>query len=262
MQKDRPALILARKHDGHVLEAPPGYSLGGRWNYYFSHLLNCPYDCRYCFLQGMYRSAHYVLFVNFEAYERAIDRVLERHYGDEVYFFSGYDGDSLAFDGVSGFCAAFLPFFAERPRAQLELRSKSARIAPLLGRRAMENCVVAMSFTPRQAWERWERGVPRIERRLEALVRLGRAGWPLGLRFDPLLWWPDCLEAYDGLFEQLFARLDERGRMIGYREELEQELVGHCARRLGDRLAPERLFVCPTGEAAAAGRAAASGRTG
>lgn len=36
----------------------PAYGLGGDKNFYFSHMLNCIYDCRYCFLQGMFRSAH------------------------------------------------------------------------------------------------------------------------------------------------------------------------------------------------------------
>ncbi len=66
LQKKQPALILAHKHKNHVLDAPDGYGIGGRRNYYFSHMLNCVYDCRYCFLQGMYRSANYVIFVNYE----------------------------------------------------------------------------------------------------------------------------------------------------------------------------------------------------
>lgn len=297
LQKARPALILARKHDRHVLEAPGGYAVGGGRNYYFSHLLNCPYDCRYCFLQGMYRSAHYVLFVNYGAFGRAIDGVLDRHAGEEVYFFSGYDGDSLAFEGVSGFCAEFLPFFAERPHARLELRTKSTRIVPLVSRAVVPNAIVAMSFTPRVASERWELGVPSLKRRLDALARLGGRGWPLGLRFDPLLWWPGCLEHYDGLFESVLDRLDEswihsvslgafrlprpffrrllaeypdepllaaplteHERMVGYRPDLEEELVAYCSEWLERRLGPERLFPCSFQQgsgAAAAGSAEA-----
>ena len=37
---------------------------------------NCIYDCRYCFLQGMYRSAHYVVFINYEDYQWAIEERL------------------------------------------------------------------------------------------------------------------------------------------------------------------------------------------
>ena len=47
LQKKQPALILARRHGRRVLEAPAGYGVGHTRNYYFSHMLNCPYDCRY-----------------------------------------------------------------------------------------------------------------------------------------------------------------------------------------------------------------------
>ena len=76
LQKRKPALILARKHDRRVLETPAGYGIGGTDNYYFSHMLNCLYDCRYCFLQGMYRSAHHVLYVNYEDFGTDINAIL------------------------------------------------------------------------------------------------------------------------------------------------------------------------------------------
>ena len=49
-----------------VLEVPDNYGIGAKYNYYFSHKLNCVYDCRYWFLQGLFQSAHYVLFINYE----------------------------------------------------------------------------------------------------------------------------------------------------------------------------------------------------
>ena len=54
IQKSSPGLILAKKYKGHALAAPAGYGLDGNLHYYFSHMLNCVYDCRYCFLQGMF----------------------------------------------------------------------------------------------------------------------------------------------------------------------------------------------------------------
>jgi spore photoproduct lyase len=73
LQKKAPALILAKKYGNKVLEAPAGYGYNQAKSYYFSHMLNCVYDCRYCFLQGMYSSANYVLFVNYEDFESAIE---------------------------------------------------------------------------------------------------------------------------------------------------------------------------------------------
>ena len=65
LQKIQPSLIIASKTGERVLSAPEGYGIGGKHNYYFSHMLNCIYDCRYCFLQGLYSSANFVLFINY-----------------------------------------------------------------------------------------------------------------------------------------------------------------------------------------------------
>ncbi len=66
IQKELPSLILAYKKKNFIHKAPEKFTIGFKNNYYFSHLLNCPYDCKYCFLQGMFNSANYVLFVNYE----------------------------------------------------------------------------------------------------------------------------------------------------------------------------------------------------
>lgn len=208
LQKRRPALILARKHEQRVLPAPAGYGIGGRNNYYFSHMLNCLYDCRYCFLQGMYRSAHHVLFVNYEDFEADMADVLDQHAGEPVWFFSGYDCDSLALEPVSGFAAHFLPFFERHPDAFLELRTKSTQVRSLLDRAPLPNVVAAFSFTPEAAAEQWEHRTPNIDRRLQAAARLQQAGWPIGLRFDPLLQMPGFEAHHEALFRQVFAVLD------------------------------------------------------
>ena len=77
LQKKKPALILAKQTGKLVHPIPPSYGVGGKKNFYFSHLLNCLYDCRYCFLQGMFPSAHYLLFVNFDHFEHEILRISE-----------------------------------------------------------------------------------------------------------------------------------------------------------------------------------------
>ncbi len=216
LQKENPALILARKHGRKVLPAPGGYGFEAAGSHYFSHMLNCIYDCRYCFLQGMYRSAHCVLFVNYEDFAAAVEQTLadttlpgEAAPGAGQVFYSGYDCDSLAFEPLSGFAEYFVPWFAARPRAVLELRTKSTQIGGLLKRDPISNCIVAMSFTTPAAAARWEHGVPAIEKRLAALGRLQDAGWPVAIRFEPLM--PDTNpDACGELFELVFSRLDSR----------------------------------------------------
>jgi spore photoproduct lyase len=284
LQKRLPSLVLAGKFAGHVLEAPPGYGFGGRHSYYFSHLLNCLYDCRYCFLQGMYRSAHYVLFVNYEDFEREIDRCRQRHDGEPVWFFSGYDCDSLALEPLTRFAERFLDFFAARPDAWLELRTKSTQTRCLHERQPLENVVVAFSFTPEEVSSRLEKRVPPLARRIDTAAALARRGWQIGLRFDPVIAFDGWRRAYDRLFATLVERIprerlhsvslgafrmpvdffrriermfpdealyagpfETRSGVHGYRAALERELLDHCRGRLADLVPAERLFECDVG---------------
>ncbi|MGH8498720.1 MAG: radical SAM protein [Methylococcales bacterium] len=281
VQKTQPSLILAEKFKNFVLPAPVGYGIGSRSNYYFSHMLNCLYDCRYCFLQGMYRSAHYVVFVNFEDFQDEIRKIAARNEANETHFFSGYDCDSLAMDPVTGFADTFLDFFHQLPGACLELRTKSTQIRSLLAREALPNCIVAFSFTPREVSKALEHKVPSVERRIEALSRLGHNGWRLGLRFDPMIYEQNYQSNYRMLFESIFAAIDEQmlhsvsfgsfrlpnpffskmkrlypeeklfaspldlnANMLTYPSSLEHEMLHFCQETLLDYVPQRKLFPC------------------
>lgn len=206
-QKLRPSLILAGKAGRFVLPAPAGYGVGGARHYYFSHMLNCLYDCRYCFLQGMYRSAHYVLFVNFEAFAEEIDLMSAQSDG-ETWFFSGYDCDSLALEPVTGFVSFMLERFPEHSKTFLELRTKSTQIRPLLGVAPRSNWVVAFSLSPDSVARALEHKAPSPVRRVAAMRRLQQAGWSVGLRIDPMVMYDGWESDYREFARWVFAQLD------------------------------------------------------
>lgn len=207
IQKQKPALILAEKKNNRVLKAPEGFGIGGKQNYYFSHMLNCLYDCRYCFLQGMYPSANYVLFVNYNEFMNDIAEVASQH-DKPAYFFSGYDCDSLAFEPVSRFLETFLPFFEKQPNAILELRTKSTNVKTLLEHKSFDNCVVAFSFTPDEISKQVEHKVPSLEKRIDAMRKLADKGWKIGLRFDPIIYAPNYQELYQRLVNAIFQTIN------------------------------------------------------
>jgi len=207
LQKANPALILARKHGRAVLPAPAGYGFDDNQSFYFSHMLNCVYDCRYCFLQGKYRSANYVFFVNYEDFAEEIRQTANASRRKTV-FYSGYDCDSLALEPVSLFNDYFVPLFAEIPTATLEIRTKSTQIRSLLAQKPISNCVIAMSFSEVKAAQKWEHKVPSLNKRLDALQKLQQQGWPVALRFEPIIWQPEVVASYAALFAQVFDKLD------------------------------------------------------
>jgi DNA repair photolyase len=281
LQKQQPALILAHKHQKFVLPAPAGYGIGGQRNYYFSHMLNCLYDCRYCFLQGMYQSANYVLFVNYEDFQQQIRDICQETPNEAIHFFSGYDCDSLAFEPVTGFAESFLPLFAELPNAWLELRSKSTQIRGLLARPVLPQCVVAFSLSPDSVADKVEAKAPSVAKRIEAAVKLQRQGWPIGLRFDPLIYQHNYRQHYRELFEQVFTVIDAEALhsvslgvfrlpehffkkmhkmypderlfasplqstsgLLSYRSELEQAMMADCTEMLLQYIPETRFFPC------------------
>ncbi|MEE3234115.1 MAG: DNA photolyase [Candidatus Latescibacterota bacterium] len=202
-QKQQPALIIAEKLGKIVIPTPEGYGIGGENNYYFSHMLNCIYDCRYCFLQGMYQSANIVLFINYEDFSAQIEEKITSA-NKSPHFFSGYDCDSLALDPISGFSDHFLNFFEKHSDAIIELRTKSVQIRSLLKRTALPNCVVAFSLNPQCVSTELEKGTPNLSQRMRVITKLSSNGWPIGLRFDPLIYHKDWKAQYSSLFHYVF----------------------------------------------------------
>ncbi len=280
LQKKKPSLILARQTGKLLHPIPRSYGVGGERNFYFSHLLNCLYDCRYCFLQGMYPSAHYVHFVNYEDFQSAILRETVQS-EDPSWFFSGYDCDSLALESVTGFAERFIPFFRKNPKAWLELRTKSCNLGPLQTIDPFPNAVIAYSFTPVEVSRQTEWKVPPLEARAKAMKKAAEMGWQVGWRIDPVVDCADFKDRYARLFdslmknlpleklhsvslgafrmpsgffkkmertypeEPLFAgKLQKRGKVVAYEKNLEQERLAICKSLILERIPPEKLFSC------------------
>jgi len=281
LQKEKPALILAAKKNKLVLPTPEGFGVGSQDNFYFSHMYNCLYDCRYCFLQGMYPSAHYVLFINYEDFMAEIIQQAEKTTGD-CYFFSGYDADSLAYEGVSGFLQTFLPFFAKQPhRVKLECRSKSTNINAFLEHTPLSNVIIAFSFTPEAVSKEVEHKVPNLAKRIQALHTLANLGWSIGLRFDPLIACQNFTKQYTDLVERILTNLPrecihsvsigplrfpikmyqkiqslypkdkllaepfvKRGNVMSYREDIEERMKDIVKGLVIKHLEEEKIFQC------------------
>lgn len=208
LQKQHPCLILARKNQGFLHPTPPGYGIGKKHNYYFSHVLNCPFDCRYCFLQAMYKSAHYVYFVNQEEYQSEIEN-LAKQYPNDMTIFTGYDGDSLALDPITGFLDTYYPFFHRLSSVEFELRTKSTAINSLLSKEPLKNVVIAYSMNPPSVAKNFEKKTPSIQSRIEAMKKLQKHGWQIGLRFDPIIHYANAKSVYQEFFEEIFSSLSE-----------------------------------------------------
>ena len=204
IQKKNPDLILAFKNNGYVLSAPEGFGIGSSKNYYFSHMYNCIYDCRYCFLQGMYSSANYVIFVNFEDFDKEIEEVIQDNKDNKTTFYSGYDCDSLALETLTGFAKHITTLFAKYPDVDIEFRTKSVQIEPFSSIEPLENVIIAYSLLPDLMSKALANKTPSTLKRIKAMSHLAAKGWKIGLRFDPLIHGKNWQKLYKELLDNIY----------------------------------------------------------
>ncbi len=210
IQKYNPSLILAFKHDNFVLKAPEGFGIGTSKNFYFSHMYNCIYDCRYCFLQGMYSSSNYVLFVNYENFVEKINEIIKINKDKDLTFFSGYDCDSLAMEKITGFANYILPKIEKENKSLFEFRTKSNQLEPFLKIKPRENIILAYSLLPDELSNILDVKTPSIIKRIEAMKKISKLGWKIGLRFDPLIFHKGWKKNYYKLIQHIFSEVDNK----------------------------------------------------
>ena len=167
--------------------------------------LNCPLDCTYCVLQGYLNIPAITLFVNIEDLLAEIDARLAADPEKVWRLGTGEFGDSLALDELTGLNARLLPFFASRPRAVLEIKSKWHRLEPLLPMGPNPQAIFAWSLNPPEIIRSEERGAAPLEARLKAAARAAAAGFRLAFHFDPLIYFPGWEDAYRRTVERLAA---------------------------------------------------------
>ena len=206
LQKKNPAVILAKKQGNFLLKTPESYTIGRKNNYYFSYMYNCIFDCRYCFLQGLYNSSNFVIFINYEDYFNEIGLLDSSHIANDTTIFSGYDCDSLAYDSISNFSESVLKSFNKFKKIELEIRTKSTYVKPFM-RKSMQNIILAFSFTPERFSSKYELGVASNKKRVKVLQNLINKGWKVGIRFDPFVIYEGWEKDYLNLFELIFSKI-------------------------------------------------------
>ena len=210
LAKNSPSLILAKKEGRLIYEgAPVCEDFGNEHFYYTSLIMNCYYDCEYCYLQGMYPSANIVIFVNIDDIFNELESLLKEH---PVYICISYDTDLLALEGFTGFVKEFIKFSACHKNLTVECRTKSANIGIIKkyiaeGLYVPANFIFAWTLSPALIAEKYEHKTPDFTTRLKAVKEASKLGLSLRLCFDPVLKVPDYEDLYGDMLERVFSEI-------------------------------------------------------
>jgi len=205
LQKNSLKLILAVKDGGFLYKIPPVcLNYGNDDAYYVSLALNCPYDCAYCFLRGLYASANIVAFVNAEDAFGEITRALKNK---KPYLCVSYDTDLLAMEHILGTARKWIRFARENPLIMMEIRTKSANYNAIADLAPAPNVILAWSLSPEGYINAYESGAPGLGARLKNINRAADGGWNVRLCVDPLLYLPGCADVYRSFIKETFAQI-------------------------------------------------------
>jgi spore photoproduct lyase len=193
-QKASPKLILALKKDNFLYGGNEFLQANMSPNFSYNALvLNCPYDCHYCYLQGMYGGANVVAFVNLEEYFAAAEAGCARRPdpGEVMPLAISYDTDLLALEGILGYTSEWVEWARSRPDMLLEVRTKSAPGRFLRDTPPTPSARLAWTLSPDEVAQRYETGAPSLKVRLKSLREAAELGWRIALCIDPILKLPD-----------------------------------------------------------------------
>ena len=200
-QKASPNLIIARKHGRLIYEgAPVCQDFGNKHFYYTSCVMNCLYDCEYCYLRGMYPSANPTVFINLDDIFSELDGLLQEH---PVYLCVSYDTDLMAFEDLTGYVKRWCEFTASRKDLTIEIRTKCARTDLWDILSPCDRVIFAYTVSPQEIISKYEKGTPSLKMRLNAVKSAMEHDHLVRLCFDPMIYIKGWKDVYAGMFKEV-----------------------------------------------------------
>ncbi len=205
MQKKSPSLIYAKNTGNKIYPgAPFCQSFGNEHFYYASTVMNCMYDCSYCYLRGVYPSAHVVAYMNLDDYFSEVDGLLKKH---PVYLCISYDTDLLALENMLHMCEAWMEFAKSRKDLTIEIRTKSGN--PDIFKKFADgterpNVIFAWTLSPDEVAGFAEQNLPSLKARISAMKAASEKNYKVRICFDPMIYHAGWRESYSNMLSELF----------------------------------------------------------
>ena len=141
----------------------------------------CPHQCAYCALGGVQMA-----MVNLDQYVEHLDQLIEHNPWETVYLFNDAS-DTLVLEPEINNIKYFLDYFKSKDGRYFVVHTKSANVDHLLGHEHDQRAILLWSVTGPTASRLFEPGAATCEERLEAARKCYAAGYPIRLKFKPII---------------------------------------------------------------------------
>jgi len=199
----------------------------------------CAAMCLYCYLVcTYYKSAYLRVFVNRVQMMEKLKKAAEKYPGS--VFEIGSNSDLVLENTVSGSLEWTIEQFADVSNARLTLPTKFDMVDPLLTLKHGHNVTIRMSLNPDEIIRRVELGTARLDARIDALGKLHRAGYDVGILVAPIILLDGWQEMYERLFQTMAERVDP-GILRGVPLEIIFMTYGIVTRQINDEAFPNAV---------------------
>lgn len=205
-QKESMKLILAVKKENFYYKGSNVVNNYGYENFYYNTMiLNCVYNCEYCYLQGMFNSGNIVIFVNIEDFFRETEKLLA---DNPIYLCLSYETDILAFEELVPYTSMWINFARTQPNLLIEIRTKSNQYKMIQGLQPSQNVILAWTVSPDEIIKKYESKTPTLNRRLKDIQAALGDGWKVRICFDPVLHVKNWKQIYAEFIDKFFSEID------------------------------------------------------
>jgi len=161
--------------------------------------VGCPFDCTYC---------PYVSFIcarlDVETFVDRVTRLVRARPAQRLYKLNNRT-DTLGLEPAYDLAAPLIRRFAELDEGYLLLYAKGDAVDHLLDLEHGGHTAASFTITPEAVARLLETGAPPPARRIEALGKMYRAGYPVRVRLSPILPLRGWEQAYQALVSEIFA---------------------------------------------------------
>lgn len=170
----------------------------------------CTAACLYCYLVCNYNKCSYLrLFVNREQMLDKLIRTSQQSCTD-LTFEIGSNSDLVLENTITDNLTWAIPEFGKQEKGYLTFPTKFSMVEPLLSLEHRSRTIVRMSVNPQEIIADIERGTSDLKSRIQALNRLGEAGYKVGLLLAPVVMVENWKPLYKTLIEKLADSLSNQ----------------------------------------------------
>jgi spore photoproduct lyase len=165
---------------------------------------NCPFECSYCFLQNYLTDGMSKIVEDIDMLMKEVKEKISKAPWRLFRIGTWELGDSLALENKTGQAARLITEFSKLKNAVLELKTKSDCVDSILSLDHKGKTIVSWSLNTDYIIKTEERGTASLERRIKAMHKVVKAGYLIGLHFDPMILYNNWEEGYKMLVKEIF----------------------------------------------------------